>query len=87
MKIMFMGTPDFALFTLKKLYDEGHEIAAVITKPDTPVGRKYILTPPPVKRWALEKGLPVYQPTTLKGEEFASYPPSPSACAVGKYPS
>ena len=72
MKIMFMGTPDFALFTLKKLYDEGHEIAAVITKPDTPVGRKYILTPPPVKRWAVEKGLPVYQPTTLKGEEFAS---------------
>ena len=72
MKIMFMGTPDFALFSLKKLYDEGHEIAAVITKPDTPVGRKYVLTAPPVKRWALEKGLTVYQPTTLKGDEFAA---------------
>lgn len=73
MKIMFMGTPDFALFSLRRLYEEGHEIAAVITQPDRPVGRGYVLTPPPVKRWALEKGLPVYQPKTLRDEEFASF--------------
>lgn len=72
MKILFMGTPDFALFSLKKLYEEGHEIAAVITQPDKPVGRGYVLTPPPVKRWALENGLTVYQPKTLRDEEFAS---------------
>ena len=72
MKIMFMGTPDFALFSLKKLYEEGHEIAAVITQPDKPVGRGYVLTPPPVKRWALENGLTVYQPKTLRDGEFAS---------------
>ena len=72
MKILFMGTPDFALFSLKALYESGEEIAAVITQPDKPVGRGYVLTPPPVKRWALEKNIPVYQPKTLRDEEFAS---------------
>ena len=67
-----MGTPDFALFSLKALYESGEEIAAVITQPDRPVGRGYVMTPPPVKRWALEKGIPVYQPKTLRDEEFAS---------------
>ena len=69
---MFMGTPDFALFSLKALYESGEDIAAVITQPDKPVGRGYVLTPPPVKRWALEKNIPVYQPKTLRSEEFAS---------------
>ncbi len=72
MKILFMGTPDFALFSLKALYESGETIAAVITQPDKPVGRGYVLTPPPVKRWALEKNIPVYQPKTLRDEEFAS---------------
>lgn len=67
-----MGTPDFALFSLKALYESGEEIAAVITQPDKPVGRGYVLTPPPVKRWALENNIPVYQPKTLRDEEFAS---------------
>jgi methionyl-tRNA formyltransferase len=67
-----MGTPDFALFSLKKLYECGHEIAAVITQPDKPTGRGYVMTPPIVKRWALEKDLTVYQPKTLRDEEFAS---------------
>ena len=67
-----MGTPDFALFSLKALYESGEEIAAVITQPDRPVGRGYVMTPPPVKRWALEKNIPVYQPKTLRDEEFAS---------------
>lgn len=71
MKIMFMGTPDFALFSLKKLHESGHEIAAVVTQPDKPTGRGYVMTPPIVKRWALENGLTVYQPTTLKDEAFA----------------
>ncbi len=66
-----MGTPDFALFSLKALYESGEEIAAVITQPDRPVGRGYVLTPPPVKRWALEKDIPVYQPKTLRDEDFA----------------
>lgn len=67
-----MGTPDFALFSLKALYESGEEIAAVITQPDKPTGRGYVLTPPPVKRWAVEKNIPVYQPKTLRNEEFAS---------------
>lgn len=67
-----MGTPDFALFSLKALYESGEEIAAVITQPDKPTGRGYVLTPPPVKRWALENNIPVYQPKTLRDEEFAS---------------
>ena len=72
MKILFMGTPDFALFSLKKLYECGHDIAAVITQPDKPTGRGYVMTPPIVKRWALEQGLTVYQPTTLKDEAFST---------------
>ncbi len=71
MKIMFMGTPDFALFSLKKLHESGYDIAAVITQPDKPTGRGYVMTPPPVKRWALEQELTVYQPATLKDEAFA----------------
>lgn len=66
MKIVFMGTPDFAVGTLRALREAGHEIAAVFTQPDKPVGRKMILTPPPVKQLALEYGVPVYQPTTLR---------------------
>ena len=71
MKILFMGTPDFAIPTLRALYESGEEIVGVITQPDKPKGRGYTLTPPPVKAWALEKGLEVYQPTTCKDEAFA----------------
>ncbi len=67
-----MGTPDFALFSLKALVDAGEEVVGVVTQPDKPKGRGYTLTPPPVKVYALEKEIPVYQPSTLKGEEFAS---------------
>jgi methionyl-tRNA formyltransferase len=67
-----MGTPDFALFSLKALFESGEDIVAVITQPDKPTGRGYVLTPPPVKRWALENNIPVYQPKTLRDEEFAS---------------
>ena len=66
MKILFMGTPDFARSILEKLHKDGENIVAVVTQPDKPQGRKMILTPPPVKQYALENGIPVYQPLTLK---------------------
>ena len=68
MKIVFMGTPDFAVPTLEKLYESGHEVAAVFTQPDKPKGRGYKLAPPPVKVLALEHDTPVYQPNSLKKE-------------------
>lgn len=73
MRILFMGTPDFALFSLRALVEAGENIIGVITQPDKPKGRGYTLTPPPVKVYALEQGLSVYQPNTLKGEEFAAF--------------
>ena len=71
MRILFMGTPDFALFSLRALVEAGEEIVGVVTQPDKPKGRGYALTPPPVKVYAIEQGLDVYQPNTLRGEEFA----------------
>jgi len=71
MKILFMGTPDFARTILASLHGAGHEIAAVVTQPDKPKGRKRILTPPPVKAYAVEHGIPVYQPETMKNGAFA----------------
>ncbi len=65
--IVFMGTPEFSVSVLTMLHDEGHTIAAVVTQPDRPVGRKRVLTPPPVKAEALRLGLPVIQPEKLKG--------------------
>ncbi len=70
MKILFMGTPDFAVPTLSALYESGEEIVGVVTKPDQPKGRGYTLTPPPVKVWAEEHSLPVFQPTSMKDGEF-----------------
>ena len=69
MKIVFMGTPDFAVPSLQALIDAGHEVCAVYTQPDKPQGRKQVLTAPPVKELALRHGIPVYQPVTLKNEE------------------
>lgn len=69
MKLIFMGTPDFAVPCLEKLIKAGHEIAAVFTQPDKPRGRKMVMTPPEVKVCALEHGLTVYQPDTLRDGE------------------
>ncbi len=66
MKIIFMGTPDFAASCLKKLIDRKYDIAAVFSQPDKPVGRKQILTPPAVKVLAEENSIPVFQPQTMK---------------------
>ena len=66
MKIVFMGTPDYAAVTLQKLISAGHDIAAVFAQPDKPVGRKHILTPPPVKVLAEKHNITVFQPNTLR---------------------
>lgn len=72
MRILFMGTPDFALTCLQGLVNAGEEIVGVVTQPDRPKGRGYALVAPPVKEYALEMGFPVYQPESLKDEEFMS---------------
>ncbi|MEO3947535.1 methionyl-tRNA formyltransferase [Gorillibacterium sp. CAU 1737] len=68
-KILFMGTPDFAIPSLRVLLEEGHEVVGVVTQPDRPKGRKRVLTPTPVKEVALEYGLPVLQPERLRRPE------------------
>ena len=73
MKIMFMGTPDFAVASLRALVESGAGEITVITQPDKPKGRKMILTPPEVKVYAESVGLPVYQPKTLRDEEFDAF--------------
>ncbi len=70
MKILFMGTPPFAVTSLKMLKDKGHDIIGVITKEDTPKGRGMTMLPPAVKIAAEELNIPVYQPSSVKTEEF-----------------
>lgn len=69
MRLVFMGTPAFAVPCLKRMLDDGHEVALVVTQADKPKGRGHQMTPPPVKAFALEHDLPVYQPAVLKSEE------------------
>ena len=68
MRIIFLGTPDFALPTLVRLHADGHNIAAVYTQPDRPAGRSGQPAASPVKRWAVAHGLEVRQPRTLRRE-------------------
>lgn len=70
MKVLFMGTPEFAKISLECLVKNKYNIAGVVTQPDKPAGRKMILTPPPVKEYAFSENIPVYQPQSLKGEDF-----------------
>lgn len=69
MKIVFMGTPDFAVPSLRRLIDDGHEILAVYCQPDKPQGRHFELTPPPVKVLAERQDIAVCQPATLKNAD------------------
>ena len=69
MKIIFAGTPAFAVPTLRMLLDSAHEVCAVYTQPDRPSGRGRKLKTGPVKALALQANIPVYQPLTLKSEE------------------
>ena len=72
MRILFMGTPDFAVASLKRLVEEGHELCGVFTQPDKPKNRGHKLTPSPVKEYALSQGLEVYQPLKMRdGEAFS----------------
>lgn len=68
MRVLFMGTPDFAVPSLQALIDRKDEICGVFTQPDKPKGRGHKLQPPPVKELALQHGLPVFQPDTLRNE-------------------
>ncbi len=68
-KIIFMGTPDFSVPVLRQIIDDGYEVIGVVTQPDRPVGRKKVLTPPPVKVEALKHGIPVFQPEKIRQED------------------
>ena len=67
-KIIFMGTPDFAVPILRSLIDSPYEVVLVVTQPDRPKGRKKELTPPPVKVEALKHEIPVFQPEKIRDE-------------------
>lgn len=69
MRIIFMGTPDFAVGTLEALAAAGHEVVLAVTQPDKPQGRKQILVAPPVKQTAEKLGIPVYQPKRVREPE------------------
>ena len=68
MRILFMGTPEFAVASLRRLVEEGHTICGVLTQPDKPRNRGHKVTFSPVKEYALSVGLDVYQPVTLRDE-------------------
>jgi methionyl-tRNA formyltransferase len=70
MNIIFMGTPEFALPTLKKIHNSSHSILSVITQPDRPKGRGQKQVDSPIKKFALENNLPVLQPATVNTQEF-----------------
>src|SRR5215213_7762136 len=77
MRLIFMGTPESAVPTLRRCLEDGHEVVAVWTQPDRPAGRGNRLHEPPVKQFARERGLIVHQPVKIKTEEarelFASH--------------
>lgn len=69
MKIIFMGTPDFSVPTLDAIKKDGNEIVLVVTQPDKKKGRKGILTPPPVKEWAVKNNISIFQPVKLREKQ------------------
>jgi methionyl-tRNA formyltransferase len=70
MRILFWGTPDFAVPSLRALLGEAHDVVGVVTQPDRPAGRGRALRPSPVKLQALDEGIPVLQPERARGDEF-----------------
>ncbi len=68
MRVLFLGSPDFAVAPLEMLVEAGYDVVTVLTQPDRPAGRKRVLTPPPVKEAALALNLPVVQPPSLRDE-------------------
>ena len=73
MKIIFMGTPDFAEYILESLYNAGHDIVLIVTQPDKPRGRSGKLSPSPVKEWAMSHNIEVFQPEKIKAQESIEY--------------
>lgn len=73
MKILFMGTPDFAVPSLEALIQAGHDVCGVFTQPDKPKNRKMKLMPPPVKEIAIAHNIPVYQPGSLRNGDAMEY--------------
>jgi len=71
-RIVFMGTPDFAVPSLLSLFEDSYPLLAVVCQPDKPTGRHQVLTASPVKQAALERGIPVLQPTKIRTGEFAA---------------
>ena len=69
MRIVFMGTPDFAVPCLERLVSDGEEVVGVFTQPDKPKGRGYTLAPTPVKEEALKHNIPVFQPKSMRDGE------------------
>ncbi len=72
MRILFMGTPEISALCLNKLLEDGKNVVAVVTREDKPRGRGKIMTPTPTKALALERGIPVYTPATLRDDGFLS---------------
>jgi methionyl-tRNA formyltransferase len=70
MRVVFMGTPDFAVATLQAIYHSSHEVVGIVTAPDKPAGRGLRMQSSEVKKYAMENGIPVLQPPKLKDEEF-----------------
>ncbi|WP_163101450.1 methionyl-tRNA formyltransferase [Peribacillus alkalitolerans] len=68
-KIVFMGTPDFSVPVLQRIIEDGYDVIGVVTQPDRPVGRKKVMTPPPVKTEALRHNIPVFQPEKIRERE------------------
>lgn len=66
MRVIFMGTPDFAVGTLQAIYEAGHEVCLVVTQPDKPKGRGHAMQYTPVKEYAVEKGIEVFQPVKIR---------------------
>ncbi len=73
MRLIFLGTPAFAVPTLERVVEAGHHVVTVVTQPDRPRGRGHHATPPPVKEAALRLGLPVYQPERVRRPEAVEY--------------
>ncbi|MCR5272825.1 MAG: methionyl-tRNA formyltransferase [Lachnospiraceae bacterium] len=73
MRVIFMGTPDFAVGTLEAVINAGHEVVLVVTQPDKPKGRGNTMTPPPVKEAALKHGLEVFQPKRVRNPECVEH--------------
>ena len=81
LRIVYMGTPDFAVESLKQLVERGYNVVGVITMPDKPVGRGHKIQFSPVKQYALSQNLPLLQPEKLKEEIFLAALREKETCA------